>query len=237
MYYRIKHSLDLKIVGQSSQIQDANFPINDCDNNPRFIDNLEFKRVDFEPITSIGILHKKAKLTDLVSTVPAGFTRKLLISSALKELFEKLDNGYFQYFKCKVVSKDVVYEYWIVNPVASVFENVDFLQSDIFTRKPKPEGGGTYLEQVKVNTLGEFNTYLTAQGRDSWRTSIDHVYFKTETTDNVFALANVEGGVGYYVSETFKTAVEQQGFTGIEFAPSTLNMVEWLHNERKKHYN
>ncbi|KIA91158.1 hypothetical protein OC25_23155 [Pedobacter kyungheensis] len=236
MYYRIKHSLDLKIVGQSSQIQDAELPMG-WDNNPKFIEHIEFKKVDFEPLTSTGILHKKAKLTDLISTVPAGFTRKLLISPALKVLFEEFDKGFFQYFKCNIRSKEVAYEYWIVNPVVSVFENVDFLQSNVSTRKPKPEGGGTYLEPVKVNTLGEFNTYLTAQGRDSWRTSIDHVYFKTETTDDVFALANVEGGVGYYVSERFKTAVEQQGFTGIEFAPSTLNMVEWLHNERKKHYN
>ncbi len=236
MYYRINYSLDLKIVGQSSQIQDANFPLKDCDSNPRFIDNLEFKRVDFEPLTSIGILHKKAKLTDLISTVPAGFSRKLLISPALKVVFEKFDKDFFQYFKCKVLSKDVAYEYWVVNPVVSVFENVDFLKSDVSTRKPKPEGGGTYLESVDVSTLSEFNTYLAAQGRDSWRTSIDHVYFKAETTDDVFALANVGGGIGYYVSENFKTAIEHQGFTGIEFAPSTLNLVEWLHNERKKHY-
>jgi hypothetical protein len=235
MYYRIEHSLDLKIVGQSSQIQDAKLP-RGWDNDPRFIENIEFREVDFEPSTSIGILHKKAKLTDLLSTVPAGFTRKLLISKPLKEVFEKFDRRLFQYFQCTVEFKDTAIEYWIVNPIISIFENVDFSKSEVVSRKRKPEGG-TYLEPVKLSTLYEFNEYLALQGEDSWNTSIEHVQIKEDTKDDFFALGNVEGGVGYFVSENLKSAIEHHSFTGIEFVPSNLNAIEWLHNERKNRYN
>jgi hypothetical protein len=234
MYYRINYSLDIKIAGQISQIQNAKFPTV-WDNDPRFIENIEFREVDFKPLTSIGLLHKKAKLTDLISTVPAGFTRKLLISKALKEVFEKFDKGLFQYFQCAVVSKDTTIKYWIVSPIISMFENVDFSKSDVVSRKRKPEGG-SYLEPVALSTLNEFHKYLALQGGNSWKTTIDHVHIKEDTVDDVFALGNVDGGVGYYASENFKTAIEQYGFTGIEFAPGHLNSIEWLHNERKNQY-
>ncbi|RQO76698.1 hypothetical protein DBR40_12480 [Pedobacter sp. KBW01] len=234
MYYRIKHSLDLKIIGQSSQIHDAKLP-EGWDTNPAFIDNIEFQKVSFEPITPVGTLHKRSKLTDLISAVPAGFTRKLLISKALKGVFERFDSGLFQYFKCHVLSKDTTIEYWIVSPIISMFENVDFSRSDVVSRKRKPEGG-TYLEPAALSTLNEFHKYLTLQGEDSWKTTIDHVYIKEGTVEDVFALGNVDGGVGYYASENFKKTIEQHGFTGIEFAPSNLNSIEWLHNERKNRY-
>lgn len=226
MYYRIENSLDLKIVGQYSQIQDAKFPA-DWENDPRFIEHIEFREVDFKPLTSIGLLHKKAKLTDLISTVPAGFTRKLLISKALKEVFEEFDKGLFQYFQCTVVSKDTTIEYWIVSPIISMFENVDFSKSDVVSRKRKPEGG-TYLEPVTLSSLNEFHEYLALQGEDSWKTTINHIYFKEDIDNDVFALGHVEGGIGYYVSEKFKKTVEDQKLTGIEFMPSNLRLVEWL---------
>ncbi|WP_412468547.1 imm11 family protein [Pedobacter sp. KLB.chiD] len=234
MYYRIRHSLSPKIVGDINQIQRSKLPDN-WENNPSFIENIEFKRVDFEPIMATGILYKKAKLTDLIRTIPVGFTRKLLISPALKKIFQTYDQSMFQYFECSVEKDNQQFEYWVVSPTKPMYNYVDFEKSRVVTMKRKVEGG-TFLEPVAVDSQDEFLDYLSSEGGDSWKTTIDHVYIKEDTVDDVFALGNVDGGVGYYASENFKTAIEQHGFTGIEFAPSHLNSIEWLHNERKNRY-
>jgi len=235
MYYRIRPSLNPKIVGDINQIQRSKSP-DGWENNPRFIENIEFKRVDFEPIMATGILYKKAKLTDLIRTIPVGFTRKFLISAALKKIFQTYDQGMFQYFECGVEKDNQQFEYWVVSPTKPMYNYVDFEKSSVVTMRRKVEGG-TFLEPVAVNSQDEFLDYLSSEGPDSWKTYIDKIYFKDDLVDiNFFALGHVDGGVGYYASENFKTVIEQHGFTGIEFAPGHLNSIEWLHNERKNRY-
>ncbi|RDC57402.1 hypothetical protein DU508_09610 [Pedobacter chinensis] len=235
MFYKIETSINNKIIGQYPQIQDAELPAG-WENNLRFTQNILFKKVDFEPIAPKGILHKKAKLTDLLSTVPPGFTPKLLVSNSFKIILEEFEEELFQYFPCDVLSKNVPYKYWLASPLMTKLDNVDFKLSDVEVRKSKPEGG-TYLERVQVSTLNEFNDYLQAQGILSWKTTISRVEVKNNVKDNIFVLTNVDGGVGYYVSETFKNAVEYHGLTGIEFMPSNMTFVEWLHGgSREKIY-
>lgn len=235
MFYRIQPSLNLKIVGNFNQIQQSKIP-DDWENNSRFIENIEFERVDFEPIMATGILYKKAKLTDLINTLPIGFTRKLLISTALKNIFQACDQGMFQYFECGVEKDNLQFEYWVVSPTKPMYDYVDFEKSSIVTMRRKVEGG-TFLEPVPLNSQDEFLAYLSSEGSDSWRTFIEKVYFKEGLVDsNFFALGHVEGGVGYYVSEHLKKAVEHNNLTGIEFAPSIYNLQEWLQKERPNYY-
>jgi hypothetical protein len=55
---------------------------------PKFVEHINFEKVDFEPIYSNAILHKKSKQTDFIQCVSMGFSSKLLISGKLKAILE-----------------------------------------------------------------------------------------------------------------------------------------------------
>ncbi|WP_316851669.1 imm11 family protein [Pedobacter agri] len=234
MYYRIQNSLNNKIIGCFTQVQDFKAP-SDWDTNPHFIETVEFERVEFEPILSIGILAKKAKLTDLLSTSSVGFTRKLLVSSKFKEILEEVGNSNFQFFECVILINTEEYQYWLISPVLAQYKFVDFFKSDVVARKDKPEGG-TYLQAIDVSFNHDFSNFINSQGIDSWKTVINHVFFKEDLIHDFFALGHVEGGVGYFVSERLKKVIEEQSLTGIEFKPSELNLGEWLGGTRERIY-
>jgi hypothetical protein len=77
-YYRIRHSTDRKIVGKFTQINEVKHRCSVDDK--RFIDRVFFEKASFDSITSIGILDKKAKITDLISTSGQGYKGKILIN-------------------------------------------------------------------------------------------------------------------------------------------------------------
>ncbi|MBB2148004.1 imm11 family protein [Pedobacter gandavensis] len=235
MYYRIESSLDMKIIGHSSQIEHAELPA-DWDTDPTFVGNIEFVKADFRPKMPRGILHKKAKLTDLLTACSPGFERRLLVSKSLKDLWELFDHEHFQFFDCDVITKNLIYEYWLMNPLVTNFEFVDFQNSTVVTRKRKLEGG-TFLEEVPVTSLNEFNVFLeTLDIVDRGMTFISRVSLLDDIPNDVFVLSHVDGGVGYYVSEKVKKAIEVSNITGIEFAPISLTFHEWTHEHRNSIY-
>ena len=87
-YYSINKSLNRKVVGDPIPVQNV---VHYCDvwNEPKFIGNVDFVRLDFEPIVSNAVLKKVAKVTDLISAPVAGFSLRLLISHKLKSVIEK----------------------------------------------------------------------------------------------------------------------------------------------------
>jgi hypothetical protein len=235
MYYRIRNSLDSKIVGHYNQIENAELPSN-WDSDPTFIDNINFSKINFTPKMPIGILHKKAKVTDLLRTVPPGFTLKLLMSKLLKDLWRSFDNKNFQFFACDVQGKNISYEYWLLSPISSNLELIDFKKSEVTIRKRKPEGG-TFLERVEVDNLTDFHKYLDSVGPvNKYDVTIARIYLLPDVDQDVFVLSNVEGGTGYFVSEKFKNAIKAMDITGIELAAISLTLNEWLHNDRENIY-
>lgn len=234
-YYRIQHSLDNKIVGTFGQIIDSIAPDN-WEDKPNFTQNISFKYYEGDVITPKGILYKKAKLTDLLSTVPAGFTPKLLVSSPLKDLLINFNKELFQFFSCDVQDKTLIYEYWLASPLKTDWEFVDFTRTDTLIRKRKPEGG-TYQTPLFVNSLESFHKVVEATDpNERWNITVDKINVIPHMDQDIFVLDKVDGGVGYFVSERFKKAVEFHEFTGIEFRPINLNLNEWLNSERSKYY-
>ncbi|MBB2148268.1 imm11 family protein [Pedobacter gandavensis] len=225
----------MRIIGYYSQIEQAELPAN-WDDDPNFVGNIEFAKADFRPKMPRGILHKKAKLTDLLSACSPGFERRLLVSKLLKNLWELFDNEHFQFFDCDVITKNLTYEYWLMNPLISNFEFVDFQRSTVVIRKVKPDGG-SFLEEVPITSLKEFKAFLEILGIvDRGRTFISRVCLLDNIPKDVFALNHVHGGVGYYVSEKVKNAIEVSGITGIEFAPISLTFHEWSYEYRNSIY-
>jgi hypothetical protein len=236
-YYSINNSLNNKIMGNYNQVINA---LHHCDvwENSKFIDRIDFIKIDFEPITSNAILEKKAKLTDLINVSCVGFSLKLLISEKLKVILEKESLNKSQFFKSAVIYKnEKIDNYWITQPYLFSMEYIDFNKSILSVRVRKPQGG-TEKTILKANSLNDFFKSLNFHKERGEIVSINNIFLNNNVNDDFFMLRYVEGGIKYIVSEKLKKEIEDAGCTGIEFQPIELSLNEWLMpgGEREKIY-
>ncbi|WP_296151644.1 DUF1629 domain-containing protein [uncultured Flavobacterium sp.] len=224
-YFSINNSLNPKVLGHYPQVKEIK---QNCDvwNEPKFIEHVNFEKIDFEPITANAILHPKSKLTDLISVTGMGFTRKLLISGLLKTILENNRGTGLQFFQSNLIYKNEEIEhYWILNSFEIDMNLIDIQKSNFVWRKRKEEGG-TYLLDVKFNSLDEFCKKIVNDNLEG-KLYINKLAIKEQASVNFFTLLNVEGAVKYIVSENLKKEIEDAGTTGIEFQPVELSYQEW----------
>lgn len=236
-YYVIRVSLNKKDIGTYPQVVHAKHNCHVWD-NPKFVDKVNFQKINYEPITSNAILEKKAKLTDLISSNGVGFTLKLLISDKLKNIIEVYANKKCQFFKAPVIFKDdFVYGYYLLHPYNFAYENVNFEGSSFILRKKK-NGGGNQDEKVNVSTFEDFQKVLSNKKKEGYQKfCIDRIKLKPDINEDFFVLRYVEGGIKYIVSEKLKKEIENLECTGIEFMPIEMKLTEWLQGgEREKVY-
>lgn len=174
------------------------------------------------PILSTAILHKKAKATDLLSTVPPGFTPRLLVSYKLKCLIEDFQVDTVDFFKNSVLHKDETLNYWLVNPYKLRPDTVNFKESKVVIRRSNGKGG---TELADIETLEDFKRLETEKARLDI-IYIDKLKLITDVDLDIFVLNYVGGGTGWYVSERFKNEAEKLNITGVEFSPINLNLNE-----------
>ncbi len=218
-YYEIHNSVDLQIVGSFPQVENANHNCNVW-NEPNFIDNFHFEKINVIPITSNAILNKKAKLTDLISASIIGFSLKLLISKELKEIIKVHSNTSCQFFEAPIIYKNNYnHNYWLVYPYEINLQNIDFEKSTFALRKRSAEGG-TFTENIDVKTIDKFQEILNAREELNYSYFfIKRIVLKANLKDDFFVLRYVEGGIKYIISEDLKKEIENVNCTGIEFRP------------------
>lgn len=234
MYYSIQHSMNTKIVGKFFQSETIVYNYENID-NPKFLNNIYFTEVDFHPIVPIPILHKKAKITDLISNVNAGGNLHLIISEKLKNIIEKYRTKGLQFFKTSVITENIEYDdYFAMNMYESNMEFVDFEKSNVNIRVRKKEGG-TELIKIQVNTLEEFLSTVDFHKEKMEIVTIDNIFLNNQVNKDFFMLKN---RVNIIVSEKLKQEIEVVGCTGIEFQPIELSYNEWTapSGEREKVY-
>ncbi len=214
-FYRIRISLDLKVVGTYPQVETGIYPI--MDNNSNFIGNNYLKKIDFIPELSIPILKKKSKKTDLIGVGIMGFTNALLISEKLQQILEKYGTDNIQFFEAPIKHKDIQeIGYWIVHPYKVNYELVDYSnciikRQNLFNYKQ--------TEYIGINSSEEFKNLLVEQnGGIIWSYLIEKLAL-LQVYQDFFILGGVSSGIGYYVSEHLKNEIEEAGCTGIEFEP------------------
>ena len=236
-YYVINPSIDKKIVGHYPQVQDIKY---NCPlwKEPKFIEHLNNQKADFEPITANGILYKSSKVTDLISVIGMGFTRKLLVSKKFKTILESNRKSGIEFFQSGIFHKEkFIEDYFVLNVYEINLEIIDYLNSIVVLRKRKPQGG-SYLEEIKVENYTEFKTILNKkEGLKFSQCFIDRIILKTEIiSEDFFALLNVNGGVKFVVSEKLKKEIEDSQCTGIEFMPVEMKLTEWLQGGKREDY-
>jgi hypothetical protein len=225
-YYFINNSIAIDVLGHYPQVKDIKQNCNIWD-EPKFIEHIQFKEIDFIPITANAILNSKSKLTDLINVTGIGFTRKLLISKKLKIIFEKSRKTGLQFFKSDLIYKNnIIEDYWILNIYKVDMQFIDYSKSDIY----KTEYTVNKTEKILINTYSEFlnkRNQIHKQGYPS-DIFIENFNLNQNVTEDFFAILNVMGGVNYIVSEKLKKEIEYAGCTGIEFQPIELSYQEWV---------
>lgn len=236
-YYVIKPSLDKKIIGHYPQSKDVKHNCHVWD-EPKFIGQVHFKKIDFTPITSNTILYSSSKVTDLIDANGSmGFNKKLLVSTKLKKVLETYRSSGMQFFKSPIIYKnELIDDYWILNMYEIDMNFIDFKNSNFVFRKRKQDGG-SYLESVPINSYEQFKMILSKKGELNYtQFFVEKIKLTSNITKDFFALLHVNGGVKYIVSEKLKKEIEDIGCIGIELMPVELTLNEWLFNEREKIY-
>lgn len=218
MYYRMTHSIDEKIVGKFPQSINAAYnEIKDVD-DPRFIDRIFFKKVDYDPITVKAILEKKAIPTDLISATCKGFSLKLLMSSKLRSILENARKTGLQFFHSNIIHNNKEIDgYSIMNAYEANPNFVDYNNSEIYLTK----FGFQKIERIHFNSKDNFidqTKQIKKQDADMGFLIEKLALVEDKFIDeDFFILRQVEGGVGYFVSEKLKAEIEKANCTGIDF--------------------
>ncbi|MEE9362427.1 MAG: DUF1629 domain-containing protein [Cellulophaga sp.] len=225
-YYSINKSYKKDVIGQYPQQIDIK--LDGHIDNELFIDNCFLKKVDFVPLVANVILNKKAKLTDLISSEGIGFSFTLLISSKLKEIFNRFDTKYFQFFKSNVILNDKEFkDYWIMNPIEERIDKIDYKKSEIYVSR------FSLIDLIKIDSWEDFQEIqrnLKVSGykgqNGSFNLSFKRIVIKESNKLPLLYFRNKMGGK-FHVSEKLKTIIESENCTGLEFMPSDLDYKEW----------
>lgn len=220
-YFRIKHTINSTIIGREyPQVEKVLIPTTWFD--PKFIQSFVDRKATSDVLLPTPILYKSAKLTDLVSGSAVGLSLNLIISENLFNLIQDFNKSGIQFFKIKVIRKNVEYLYILAHSFASAFMTLNFTQSEIgFT---KELGSANLIEPLYINNETEFKKY--AEDYENYlnfsATINKFLLIKTiiicERTDiDFFSLKYVYGGTGYFVSERLKNRIEAAGCTGMIF--------------------
>jgi len=234
-YYRIHPSINKKVLGHYPQQKETIFHCS-IDDEPRFVEHIYSKKVDFEPIVANAVLYSSSLATDLIYTRGVGFSHKPLISGRLKAILQRYRATGLQFFRAPIVHKDRELEdYWILNFYEIEMDYIDFPKSEIFLTKNSFEK----VEKLHFNSFQEFTRKKLEVERIGYSMGISIERYKLKETidQDFFMLTDVEGGVNFMVSEDLKREIEHTGCTGIEFMPSELRFKEWLYyGERDRIY-
>jgi hypothetical protein len=215
MIYRIRNSVDAKVTGNvNTQVETGIYPVHIDD--PNFSDKLWFEKADLtKVIFPKPILHKNARLTDLISCSIMGSSFKLLISTKLKEIFENSIHKEMQFIPATVIVKgEENRDYWFTNTYNSSPELIDFQKSEIWK-----DGGASRKSETKKLTINSYTDYLAIEKeiKPPVGLSIKHLALVDNIHEDFFVLHWVHGGIGYFVNEQLKSEIEAAGCTGIRF--------------------
>ncbi len=215
-YYRISETTDLKIIGKYPQIEEVKCIGYDPFENPEFIDNVGYTKIDFSPHIPVGILNKGAKLTDFLSSPSIGYSNKLLISGRFKEVLMKFNDQNFQAFKSKIeIDCENEVDYWVINPINFSYSEIDFKKSQFSLMKNL-----FVLEEIlKVESLDDFLKEKKRIEKKGFPYSflIDKLVLNPKGNNHFKIINYVKGDIGYFVSESLKMGIEQYGLTGMRF--------------------
>ncbi len=151
-YYFINHSTDLKIIGHYPQVEHISHECHLSLSTPYSLKNLvSWKFPDKEPMLDYLILHKKAKLTDVLSFGMIS-AQGFLVSERFKEILEQLHLMPHKFYPAKIEYKGTLFNYCFLHLVSSSYDIIDFQKSKF------------YVSRTNLIKIGEFRKIFALKG-------------------------------------------------------------------------
>lgn len=227
-FYIINSSANKKVLGNYPQIIGEKHNCHVWDDE-KFIDKLEFKKIQFKPITSNAILHSRSNITDLINISSIGFGRKLLVSDKLKSIIDFHNKDSLNFYESNLIQNGKeINNYWLTHPIKSSINFIDFRKSKVFLIKNYSD----IIDELKINCFEEFMNEK-AKFEYPFSLIIKKINIKKNINDDFFILTNISGGIKYVVSKKVKNEIQNKNCTGIEFQPISLELNEWLNSEER----
>ncbi|WGH75604.1 hypothetical protein P8625_00130 [Tenacibaculum tangerinum] len=224
-YFELKNSRDRKNVGVKPQSEEGVFGDIQQDFIPWE------GRIDFDFMLPEPYLEKKAKQ---VSLLDVAFIRTtfLVIDDDFLAFLKEFEIGNHQHWKIKTwQNKKLIHNYnlFLMNDTKQDVY-IDFSNSEFYSKKLGDWDNSSIQQPVLVNDYDEYVSEKERLRKDQLMLLEKNVYLDlSKATEDMFRIVNAPPG-GYFVSEKLKNAIEENGFTGMEFIEvSELDKVEVIY--------
>lgn len=210
-FYTLEYKSDAEIIGKTfpqSQEFVSLIPVD----HPNHLWSVWGKLPDNIYIPD-SILHKKAKVTDLISSSPISYP---IISEKLMRILEKYRNSGLKFLPTHLIVKGEKINYWLMNAYKFDYQYIDFTETII----NKIGIGFVKIETLKINSAKELELSIKEivslnKVESVW---IDKLVLKDNIPDEMIFIDRFKGS-NYYVSESLKEEIEKANCTGIDFVP------------------
>ncbi|WGH75602.1 hypothetical protein P8625_00120 [Tenacibaculum tangerinum] len=174
-------------------------------------------RIDFDFTLPEPILEKKAKKTSYVKVV--AISDFLVIDDDFLAFLKSFNIGNYQDWKIKTwQNKQLItnYNLFLINDTKQG-SYIDFSNSEFYSKKLGDWDNSSIQQPVLVNNYDEYVFKQKELRKDQLMLLHRKVTLNlSKATEDMFRIVNASPG-GYFVSEKLKNAIEENGFTGMEF--------------------
>ncbi|TKC00799.1 imm11 family protein [Pedobacter cryophilus] len=210
-FYKLEYSSDEEVIGKTAPQSQEFVSLIPVD-HPNHLWSVWGELPDDIYIPD-SILHRKAKVTDLISSSPIYYP---IISDKLKNILAKHRSTGLKFLPTHLIVKDKKIDYWLMNAYKFDYQYIDFKKSII----NKVGIGRVKIETLKINSASELETAIKKivspnTGVSVW---IDKLVLQDNIPDEMIFIDRFKGS-NYYVSESLKEEIENANCTGIDFVP------------------
>jgi len=221
-FYRLFHSIDAKVVGTAdNQISELIAPT--TINSPKSLMSLEFKPAQRDTEVPKGVLHKKAKLVDMIPDPQRSLF--YYISDKLRHILAAGICVGVEFLPTNLIVKGQELDYWVLNPYQTDYPFLDMersefvyadLMTDVVLRKATFKTAQEFLQTWKETK--EKNRALNIPFEKRETLHIHTIAIRPDSDVDFFSLRPVSHGWnGYFVSENMKEKIEAAECTGMVF--------------------
>ncbi|MCA0350235.1 MAG: hypothetical protein LCH35_13360 [Bacteroidetes bacterium] len=226
-YYKVDFSSNLKVVGKIPQSYKV-VTIGDIQQ-----DFIPWQgAIDFDFNLPEPIIEKKSKLVSFLDVASIHSYIFLVIEDKLLELLKKFNLGNYQEWKIKTWQNNQLiekYNLFLINDTKQA-EYIDFKKSSFYSKKLGDWDNSSIQKPVLVENYDEYVSEKELLRKDKLMLLHSKVTLDlSKATEDMFRIINAPPG-GYFVSEKLKKAIEENGFSGMEFTEiNTLDKVEVIY--------
>lgn len=217
-YFKMKYSVDEKVIGDYPQIRDCVKGYDD--EAPHAI--YEFvgcrdKFPTFTPKLDGMKLYGRAKRTDFLSFVYAPSDRFHVMSPKAKEILEQFNLCDYRFYPLGLYSKKKRYEYYCLNILSLKPDPIDYKNS-VFVKMKNFHFQENKEEQVYVKNEKDWDGLNDKLWDEGWKICCTHFVLKSPFDWDLFYCWSGLADSDVYVSARLKDAIISAGLTGLEFS-------------------